>query len=60
MPSVPEMFRYFYPDAAAVLANPNGRVIVTDGRNHLELTTETLRHHRDRPTAADRELRARR
>ena len=32
---------YFYPDAAAVLANPNGKVIVTDGRNHIELTTET-------------------
>jgi spermidine synthase len=40
VPSVPEMFRYFYPDAAQVLSNPNGRVIVTDGRNHLELTTE--------------------
>ena len=35
------MFRYFYPDAAAVLADPNGRVIVTDGRNHVELTTKT-------------------
>ncbi|HEX2755986.1 MAG TPA: hypothetical protein VHM48_11010, partial [Candidatus Limnocylindrales bacterium] len=41
VPSVPEMFPYFYPDAAAVLANPNGKVIVTDGRNHIELTTET-------------------
>jgi spermidine synthase len=40
VPSVPAMFPYFYPDAAAVLANPNGRVIVTDGRNHLDLTTE--------------------
>ena len=34
------MFPYFYPDAAAVLADPNGRVIVTDGRNHIELTTD--------------------
>ena len=34
------MFGYYYPDAAAVLADPNGRVIVTDGRNHLELTDE--------------------
>ena len=41
VPSVPDMFPYFYPDAAAVLANPNARVIVTDGRNHIELTTET-------------------
>lgn len=40
VPSVPAMFPYFYADAAAVLANPNGRVIVTDGRNHIELTTE--------------------
>jgi hypothetical protein len=40
VPSVPEMFPYFYPDAAAVLANPNGKLIITDGRNHIELTTE--------------------
>jgi spermidine synthase len=40
VPSVPEMFPHFYPDAAAVLANPNGKLIVTDGRNHIELTTE--------------------
>lgn len=38
VPSVPAMFGWYYPDAAAVLANPNGRVIVADGRNHLELT----------------------
>ena len=38
VPSVPTMFGYFYPDADAILAKPNGRVIVTDGRNHLELT----------------------
>jgi spermidine synthase len=40
VPSVPKMFGYYYPDAAAVLADPNGRVIITDGRNHLELTDE--------------------
>ena len=40
VPSVPRMFGYYYPDAAAVLADPNGRVIVTDGRNHLELTND--------------------
>jgi spermidine synthase len=38
VPSVPTMFGYFYPDADAILARPEGRVIVTDGRNHLELT----------------------
>ncbi len=40
VPSVPKMFGCYYPDAAAVLADPNGRVIITDGRNHLELTDE--------------------
>ena len=40
VPSVPKMFGYYYPDAADVLANPNGRVIITDGRNHLELTND--------------------
>jgi spermidine synthase len=38
VPSVPEMFGQFYPDAETVLANPRGRVIVADGRNHVELT----------------------
>jgi spermidine synthase len=32
------MFHWFYPDADAILADPNGHVLVTDGRNHLELT----------------------
>jgi spermidine synthase len=41
VPTVPEMFHWFYADAPQVLADPNGRVIVTDGRNHIELTTET-------------------
>jgi len=35
------MFGYFYSDADQVLANPNGRVLVTDGRNHVELTAKT-------------------
>jgi spermidine synthase len=38
VPSVPKMFHWFYPDADAILAAPNAHVIVTDGRNHLELT----------------------
>ncbi len=41
VPSVPDMFGYFYDDAAAVLANPEGHVIVTDGRNYMELTKKT-------------------
>jgi spermidine synthase len=40
VPSVPKMFHWFYPDADAILAKPNGRVLVTDGRNHLELTSK--------------------
>jgi hypothetical protein len=40
VPSVPKMFGYYYDDAAAVLGDPNGRVIITDGRNHLELTAQ--------------------
>ena len=38
VPSVPTMFKFFYPDAAAVLADGNGRVLIADGRNHVELT----------------------
>ena len=41
VPSVPQMFHYFYSDAQQILDNPNARIIVTDGRNHLELTSET-------------------
>ena len=40
VPSVPDMFGFYYPDAPEVLADPAGRVIIADGRNHLELTTE--------------------
>ncbi len=38
VPSVPGMFGWFYDDADAVLADPNGELILADGRNHLELT----------------------
>jgi spermidine synthase len=41
VPSVPLMFHWFYPDAAQILANRNGRVIISDGRNHVELTDKT-------------------
>jgi len=40
VPSVPRMFGYYYDDAAAVLADPNGKVYVADGRNHLELSED--------------------
>lgn len=41
VPSVPAMFGDFYPDASSVLANPNGHVIIADGRNYVELTDST-------------------
>jgi spermidine synthase len=41
VPSVPKMFHWFYPDADTILSAPNANVIVTDGRNHLELTSRT-------------------
>jgi spermidine synthase len=40
VPTVLDMFGWYYEDAAQVLADPNGRVIIADGRNHLELTEE--------------------
>ena len=40
VPSVPKMFGYYYDDADQVLANPNGKVVIADGRNHLELVDE--------------------
>ena len=40
VPSVPKMFHFYHPDAERVLADPNGKVIVADGRNHLELTND--------------------
>jgi spermidine synthase len=38
VPSVVDMFGYYYPDAATYEAHPNGRIVVADGRNHLELS----------------------
>ena len=38
VPSVLDMFRYFYDDAAEVVADPDGELIVTDGRNFVELS----------------------
>jgi spermidine synthase len=38
VPSVPKMFHHFYTDAGSVLADPRGRLIITDGRNYVELS----------------------
>jgi spermidine synthase len=40
VPSVPGMMKWFYDDAQTVLTDPNGHVIVADGRNHVELTQD--------------------
>ncbi|MDH5244671.1 MAG: hypothetical protein OEX05_12115, partial [Chloroflexota bacterium] len=40
VPSVIDMFRWYYDDSEAVLADDRGRVFVADGRNHLELSEE--------------------
>jgi spermidine synthase len=39
VPSVPGMFPYFYPDASQYLDDPNGQILIADGRNHVDLTT---------------------
>jgi hypothetical protein len=41
VPSVPGMMRWFHDDAEAVLADPRGKSIIADGRNHVELTDQT-------------------
>lgn len=41
VPSVPEMFRFFYADAPQVLADPDGQLIITDGRNYVQLSDRT-------------------
>jgi predicted membrane-bound spermidine synthase len=40
VPSVLDMFGYYYQDAQDFLDDPAGRVIIADGRNHLELSEE--------------------
>jgi spermidine synthase len=41
VPSVPKMLSYYYPDADRVFSNPRGRLLITDGRNYVELTDRT-------------------
>ncbi len=41
VPSVVDMFGFYYPDAAAFRDHANGRIVVADGRNHLELSGRT-------------------
>ncbi|HUL56599.1 MAG TPA: fused MFS/spermidine synthase, partial [Usitatibacter sp.] len=41
VPSVREAFPFYHADAAAVLANPRGRIVIDDGRRFLSRTRET-------------------
>ena len=41
VPSVPKMFSYYHSDADRILANPRGRLRITDVRNYVELTNRT-------------------
>ena len=41
VPSVPKMFNYYYADGDRVLSDPRGRLVITDGRNYVELTDRT-------------------
>ncbi|MEO5361290.1 MAG: fused MFS/spermidine synthase [Nitrospirota bacterium] len=40
IPSVKAVFPYFYDDAHAILENPNGRIVIDDGRRFLNRTKE--------------------
>jgi predicted membrane-bound spermidine synthase len=39
VPSVPKEFGFFHTNAAEVLRNPKGRIVIDDGRRFLERTT---------------------
>jgi spermidine synthase len=41
VPSVRAAFPYYHADAAAVIKNPRGRVVIDDGRRFLNRTSET-------------------
>jgi spermidine synthase len=41
VPSVRDVFPYFHADAGAVLARPDGRIVIDDGRRFLNRTRET-------------------
>lgn len=40
VPSVPAMLPWFYSDADRVLADPRGKLSITDGRNFVELSSD--------------------
>lgn len=38
VPSVPKTFTMFYEDGQEILNNPNGQIIINDGRNYIRMT----------------------
>jgi len=38
VPGVPQAFGYYHADAAEVLKNPKGRIVIDDGRRFLKRT----------------------
>jgi predicted membrane-bound spermidine synthase len=40
VPAVPDAFGFYYADAADVLSNPHGRIVIDDGRRFLSRTRE--------------------
>lgn len=41
VPSVPEMMGNFFADAGSVESNTDGRILIADGRNHVDLTRDS-------------------
>jgi len=42
VPSVKEAFSYYFDDAAAILSNPKGQIVIDDGRRFLRRTDQTF------------------
>ena len=42
VPSIPQLFGFFHKDAVQLLASPNARVVIDDGRRFLARTKETF------------------
>jgi len=42
VPSVPQLFSYYYADADRVLASPGVEVVIDDGRRYLETTDKVF------------------
>ena len=51
VPSVRDAFGYYFDDAGVILKQPNGRIVIDDGRRYLKRTAEQVRcdHHRPAP-----------